>query len=367
MSPNGVSVIICAHNSAGRIRSTIERVARCRAEFPVEIILVDNGSTDDTAVLAAQCWSATGNDCFTFSVVREPLAGLAFARRAGVRAASGDTIVFCDDDNWLREDYLLHAKRIMADPSVGAAGGCATPTNPERLPAWFYTFSWGFAVGVPFEAIERIPEPPNTECAVEALWGAGLVVRRDAIALLYTLPNFPALTGRKNAALLSGEDLEISACLACAGYKLIFSHALRFQHDLAPERFELAYAKRLFANFGAGFRMLGYYHKIIDAADRPARVAMIGLARIVKHVLVWKLNRDSLLSLLAALRLSSLLTADQRRIYDTVRRIRSRAQPPSRANTESAAMERLPRAAKRRPAMISPPRVDRENSDFLSY
>lgn len=240
---HGISVVVCAHNSAARIGPTLQALSRCDSDFDVEIILVDNNSSDDTAARAFEAWNTCGNSRFKFSIVREPVAGLAYARRAGVFAASGDIIVFCDDDNWLNPDYLAHAARIMADPSIGAAGGCARPTKPERLPPWFYTFAWGFAAGVPLESISRLPDVPDTECEINALWGAGLVVRREVIAFLYSLPNFPALTGRKGGVLLSGEDLEISTCVACAGYKLVFSTALQFLHDIAPERLELRYPR----------------------------------------------------------------------------------------------------------------------------
>ncbi len=337
---NGISVIICAHNSAERIRPTIVALARCRAEFPVEIILVDNNSSDDTAQCAKEAWDACGNHRFSFSVIKEPQAGLAYARRAGVRAASFGIVVFCDDDNWLAEDYLLNAARIMRDLDVGAAGGCSTPANPEILRPWFYTFSWGFAVGVPLSKIAHLPEGPGTEMTVGALWGAGLVTRRDVIEHLYTLPGFPALSGRKGAELLSGEDLEISACLTAAGYKLIFSESLRFKHDIAPKRLTTAYAKRLFANFGGGFAVQGQYKKIIEAFEQPGRATAIGCARIIKHALRGRLSRDSFLPLLAALRLPVLMTRNERRIYGTVRSLRL-----ARFRTQSAPAPILQRVA----------------------
>ena len=321
--PNGISVIICAHNSAERIEPTIQALARCKAEFPVEILLVDNNSADDTSEQAKAAWNGCSDDRFTFLIIREPQAGLSYARRAGARAALFDVIIFCDDDNWLAEDYLMNAMRIMQDPAIGAAGGCSTPAAPETLPPWFYTFSWGFAVGVPISRIAYLPDAPETERSVDALWGAGLVARRDLIAFLYTLPGFPALSGRKGAELLSGEDIEISVCLACAGYKLIFSERLRFKHAIAPKRLTTAYAKRLFASFDHGFAVTGYYNKIIAAFESPSRAAAIGCARIVKHAVLGRLTRDSFLSLLAALRMPGLMTSDQRRIYRTVRSIRS--------------------------------------------
>jgi glycosyltransferase involved in cell wall biosynthesis len=57
-SLNGVSVIVCAHDSTKRIRPTIAALARCEAEFPVEIIVVDNHSSDGTAACAADAWTS---------------------------------------------------------------------------------------------------------------------------------------------------------------------------------------------------------------------------------------------------------------------------------------------------------------------
>lgn len=329
--PNGISVIICAHDSAERIPPTLQALARCKAEFPVEIILVDNNSSDATAERAKAVWNDCGNARFTFTIIGEPEAGLSYARRAGTRAASFDVILFCDDDNWLAEDYLINAVRIMQDPTIGVAGGCSTPANPDGLPPWFYTFSWGFAVGVPISRIAHLPDAPETEGQVNALWGAGLITRRDLIAFLYTLPGFPVLSGRKGEKLLSGEDIEISACVACAGYKLIFSERLRFKHDIAPSRLTTAYAKRLFASFEEGFAVTGQYTKIIAAFESPARAAVIGCARIVKHVLLRRLNRESFLSLLAALRLPGMMTPDQRQIYRTVQSVRARSRLPHKS------------------------------------
>ncbi|RUO97522.1 MAG: glycosyltransferase [Hyphomicrobium sp.] len=317
----GVSVVICAHNSAARVRPTLQALARCRAHFPVEIILVDNNSSDATAEISEQIWLAVGNSHFAFSVVSEPQAGLIYARRKGAAVASYDIVIFCDDDNWLSEDYLVNAVRIMADGGVGAAGGCSTPTNPERLPAWFYTFSWGYAVGVPFDCIEKLPSGDVTEHHVTALWGAGMIVRRDALRFLFSLPGFPALTGRKGLTVASGEDLEISACIACAGYSLLFSSTLHFKHDIAPERLTADYAKKLFGSFGAGFEVVGHYRTTAEALKYPCWCAVLGSIRILKHALHWRLRHDSFLPVLAALRLSIAMNEHQRRIFDTVQRI----------------------------------------------
>jgi glycosyltransferase involved in cell wall biosynthesis len=83
-----ITVIIPALNEAGNIRRL---VADVQAVAPVEVIVVDNGSTDGTADEVI----ATGTAC----LVREPRRGYGYACAAGVVAAGGaDVLVFLDGD-----------------------------------------------------------------------------------------------------------------------------------------------------------------------------------------------------------------------------------------------------------------------------
>ena len=71
----------------------------------LEVILVDNNCSDNTAKVAIEVWSKFGNP-FCLSILTEPTPGLSYARKKGVLSAKGEIIVFCDDDNWLNENYL---------------------------------------------------------------------------------------------------------------------------------------------------------------------------------------------------------------------------------------------------------------------
>lgn len=96
-----VSVIIPAYNSAATIRGTLESVARQTLQ-PAEIVVVDDGSVDDTHIVAGKC-----EDLFapkTLIVVRQENAGAGAARNRAIAEATQEYLAFIDaDDEWLPE------------------------------------------------------------------------------------------------------------------------------------------------------------------------------------------------------------------------------------------------------------------------
>ena len=92
---SGPPVIIPAFNEADYLPSTLEAIQRAsehlrgRADVDVEVIVVDNNSTDETAAIA-EAMGAT--------VVGEPVQGIGRARNRGASVAEGDVLVFVDAD-----------------------------------------------------------------------------------------------------------------------------------------------------------------------------------------------------------------------------------------------------------------------------
>ena len=89
-----ISVVVPSYNRAGLLPETLGRIVR-QSVAPLEVIVVDDGSTDDTAAVVERF----GPLCRS---VRISNSGDLVARNAGVAHASGDLIAFCDsDDLWL--------------------------------------------------------------------------------------------------------------------------------------------------------------------------------------------------------------------------------------------------------------------------
>lgn len=105
------SVVIPAYNAAATIARTLNSVLAqtCPAH---EIIVVDDGSSDNTAEVVA-----VYGDLVTY--LWQKNAGPSSARNRGVEAASGDWIAFLDADDWYYPGRLqVHVDMIIADPDL---------------------------------------------------------------------------------------------------------------------------------------------------------------------------------------------------------------------------------------------------------
>jgi LCP family protein required for cell wall assembly len=117
-----ISVLVPAHNEAANIVATIESLLA--NPYPkVEIIVVDDGSTDGTADLVA------GMGRPEVRVLRRANAGKAAALRAGVAAARYDVLVLIDGDTVVEPDTLDLLARQFRNPKIGAVAGNVKVAN----------------------------------------------------------------------------------------------------------------------------------------------------------------------------------------------------------------------------------------------
>jgi len=117
-----VSVIIPARNAAGSIQECLRAVlAQENLAHELEVILVDDGSTDNTAELA---------ESLGVRMMRQANVGPAAARNAGARLARGEIVVFTDADCVPAADWLSHLIQPFSAPDVvGAKGAYRTRQN----------------------------------------------------------------------------------------------------------------------------------------------------------------------------------------------------------------------------------------------
>ncbi|HEY9704613.1 MAG TPA: glycosyltransferase family A protein, partial [Allocoleopsis sp.] len=107
-----VSVIIPVYNGDRYLKAAIESVL-CQDYEPIEIIIIDDGSTDNSAKIA-QIFGDKINYFY------QENSGVAVARNTGILRSKGELIAFIDqDDLWTENKLTLQIDYLMKNPNIG--------------------------------------------------------------------------------------------------------------------------------------------------------------------------------------------------------------------------------------------------------
>ncbi|WP_125722360.1 glycosyltransferase [Flavobacterium ustbae] len=278
-----ITVLLCCYNSANRLQPTLEHLAKqkLRQDINYEILLIDNNSSDNTSETALKIWKDL-NSKAELNAISEPVAGLSHARKKGVNCAKGGLIVFCDDDNWLEENYLQIAFDFMQEHTeVGVLGGKGIAVSSVEFPDWFTTYQGDYAVGV--QAIES-SDVSNRGY----VWGSGMVVRKDEILSLYNAGFKGSLTGRKGPDIQAGDDSEICKWYLIVSKSLYYNEHLIFKHFIEAFRLTVEYNKKLNQGFSQSHTTLNQYNFIINVLKRKR----MSFLKIVSFLMIFLLEKN---------------------------------------------------------------------------
>jgi glycosyltransferase involved in cell wall biosynthesis len=130
-----ISIIVCTRNRAESLRvclNSIELAVANNSTIEVELVVVNNGSTDATAALLQEWQRSASIRC---RVVVAEQRGLSHARNCGLEQATGKIIAFTDDDCTLAPDYLAQLERAYgSDVMPTVRGGRVELGDPRDLP-----------------------------------------------------------------------------------------------------------------------------------------------------------------------------------------------------------------------------------------
>lgn len=128
-----LSVIICTYNGGDRLRDVLKRLSLQQGldASQWELLIVDNASTDDTALLLQQL---TTEFPATVHLMHESQPGKAHALRTAFHAANGEYFCIVDDDNLLDPDYLASGIQFLDENRDAALiAGRTRPQFPDNV------------------------------------------------------------------------------------------------------------------------------------------------------------------------------------------------------------------------------------------
>jgi glycosyltransferase involved in cell wall biosynthesis len=117
-----MSVVVCAYNAAATVEECLRYTRGLDYPF-LEVLLVDDGSTDETASIAEAVCAADPR----MRVIRAPHQGLSAARNIGWQNASGDLVVYLDSDAYPTPEWPYYLALGLDTPQVGGVGGPNLP------------------------------------------------------------------------------------------------------------------------------------------------------------------------------------------------------------------------------------------------
>jgi glycosyltransferase involved in cell wall biosynthesis len=197
-----ISIIIPVRNGAGTIGDCLRSVQR--QDFPadrIEILVVDNGSTDETAAICRR---------FGLSPLEESRAGAANARNRGLDAASGDIIAFTDADCEVPASWLAELVKAL-EGGEAATGWIAPVAGGNRFARARASLHQGY-----LRECQRLAANGRLDRLDTANAGGWREIIRRA--------------GGFDPRIVLVEDRELGARLAEQGVRISFLETLRVQH-----------------------------------------------------------------------------------------------------------------------------------------
>lgn len=203
-----ISVVIPVYNEAERLAACLQSIA-AQTVLPYEVIVVDNNSTDGSALIAQS---------FTFvTLLSERRQGIVHARDRGYDAAAGDVIARIDADSLLPPGWLAHIEEFYAKSghqNYAFSGGAAFyNVRMPKAVAWLYNF-------LAFDLNRWLIGHPT-------LWGSNMALTRRQWQAVRT-----AVCRQKGL----HEDLDMAIHLSRRGFKIYYDRNFKIAANLKRVR-----------------------------------------------------------------------------------------------------------------------------------
>lgn len=262
---DGITILISTHNGKQNLDNTLTglSILVCETIPYLELILVDNASTDDTANFVQEKWNDLDSP-FQLTIIKEPNPGKINAQNTGLKSAKTEYVLICDDDNELMPDYLENGfKLLKSNSKIGALGGRGVVKSTVDIPEWFESMAYMYACAPQANKTGDVRPERNV------IYGAGMFINMNAYQKAMNAGFNVLLPSRIGKSVVTGaEDGELCWWLRFCGYEIWYAENLIFNHHIQPSRLTEEYRIKLLTMFRVGFPVGKLYLRIFSGELR---------------------------------------------------------------------------------------------------
>lgn len=222
-----LTVIFSTYNGAKKIRRTLDSLISQNCNFNWELIVVDNGSQDETSTILQEYRSL-----LPLTILHEAKRGKNAALNHALKFCKYDLILFTDDDIRAERNWLNNAMQIAdAEPEYDIIAGEIKPEWEASPDEWI--IKWA-----PLGVLYAINEGSEVgSCKPGKVWGPNMLIRKRVFSeggLLFNENVGPDGTDFYPM----GSETEFTSRAAALGYKCFISNAFTVFHWVARKSLE---------------------------------------------------------------------------------------------------------------------------------
>lgn len=273
-----LTVGICTWNRCELLGHSLKQLRALRRprHVELEIVVVDNNSSDDTPELLRSYL-----DRLPLRVLHEARPGKSHAANLLVQEARGDYILWTDDDVLVDEGWVeAYAAAFARHPEASIFGGPVVPWFPNDPPAWLER---GFTVVENAYAALDLGSEELALSHERFPFGANMALRRSAHLRRPFNPAF----GPRPGVQLRGEEMVLVRELLALGETGWWVPDARVRHYVPPDRQTLRYLRDYYLGSGRCLAQLSRAPGRLFFAGRPAWL----WRQAMTHELLYRLRR----------------------------------------------------------------------------